>query len=395
MLLFATSSAFSQQPTDSFSFLGNSFDNHWKTGSFIVRGDAFVGSNAINTAMYTDVLFRSSFTPEAKQKFLDGNQVNTNLLAERSGYFEYKISSDKGVYAKYNNINAFKSNKEFSEMLFFGNAAFEDETVSSKNTRFTQATSFSGGVTFKSTKGTKWNLKTAVGVNVLSDYRALNADNLSLYTSTGGAYLDAELQNLSVTENNEDFMGIGLDFNQKIVFTPNDTNSFTFELNNLNFNYLINQTAIYIDTTLRFNGIEYDFINDSSSIAEFFDSSYNSVVNRGRDKKRFTILPTTITLAWNRKLSEKSTLTAQLTAVDFGLYGITTTVGLNHSFSDRLRVHSKLGYGTFTGVVWEESVEYRTKGGYSIFGRLVGINAVALPNASKNYGAGIGLAKQF
>ena len=246
-----------------------------------------------------------------------------------------------------------------------------------------------------SSKGKKWSLKTGVGLNIVTDYRAMNAENLSLYTASGGSYLDAEIENLSITENSDDFMGIGIDFNQKIVYTPNDTNSFSFELRNLNFNYLLNQTAIYVDTSLRFNGVEYDFLNDSSSITEFIDSSYNSVVDRGRDKKRFTLLPTTISLSWNRRLNEKSTLTAQLTAVDLGLYGITTTVGLNHSFSNRLRVHSKLGYGTFTGLVWEEAAEYRTRSGYSFYARIVGLNAIALPNASKNYGFGFGLAKQF
>ncbi|PCJ65921.1 MAG: hypothetical protein COA58_07520 [Bacteroidetes bacterium] len=396
LLLFVARGVCAQGTLDSFSFLGNSFDGDWNKGSFKIEGNAFVGSNVLNTKMYSDVLFRSSFTPEAKQNFLDSKQTKTNLYTERGGYLEYKLDSTKSIYARYSSVNGFSSNKKFSEMLFFGNAAFEGEKVSSINTRYIRTASFSGGIAMNTLKNEKWQAKTAFGVNFVTDYRAFNAKDMSLFTAEGGVYIDAVVSDLSITENSSGLRGLGLDFNQEIRYTISDQNNVSFKVTGLNINYLFNQTAIEIDTSLRFSGVTYDFLNDdSTSLTEYIDSSFNSVIDNGRKSKKWMTLPFAIYLSWDKRLSEKTTLVSTVKAIDLGLYGITGTIGVKHDFGKRLRVLSTLGYGTFTGILWQESAEYRAKNGLHVYVSVAGIDAIAIPKLSTNYGLRFGLAKQF
>ena len=70
------------QSRDSFLFLGNAFDADWNKGSIKLSGDFVAGSNALNTRLFNDVLFRATFTESAKQQFLDGSAIKNNIYAE-------------------------------------------------------------------------------------------------------------------------------------------------------------------------------------------------------------------------------------------------------------------------------------------------------------------------
>ena len=126
LTLLITYSAYGQQ-VDSFAFLGNSFDKNWQPHSIKIIADLSVSSNAINTSMFTDVLMGPKFTPEAKQKFLDGQQQKVNLYSFTSADAEYKLSNTWGIYAKTFAMNGYSGEKQLSELLFFGNAPFMDE----------------------------------------------------------------------------------------------------------------------------------------------------------------------------------------------------------------------------------------------------------------------------
>lgn len=124
------------QHLDSFTFLGNKFDEQWKPGSFKFNGDVTIGSNAINSMMYNDFIFRSGFREESTQEFINNKAKKLNFYSNLSLTGEYKVNEKFGVYATSRQMNAYSGSKDISELFLFGNARYEDQKIVSEQLEY-------------------------------------------------------------------------------------------------------------------------------------------------------------------------------------------------------------------------------------------------------------------
>ena len=340
--LLITYTAYGQQ-ADSFAFLGNSFDKNWRPNSIKITADGSVSSNAINTTMFTDVFIRTEFTPAAKQKFVDGQQQKVNLYSFASVDAEYKLSNTWGVYAKTEKLQA--------KVLF--------------------------------------------GLNALTSHKAVSSAKISLYTAPMGEYIDASVAQFAFSEQTDGTIkGVGVDLGLDLSYAINNKNSIGLALRDLNLTRMLDYTSIELDTSLRFTGIGYDFIRDTNTLQQYVDSNYLPIVENAREKLKWTTLPSRINLTWNHKLSKNSTLVTSLQSVDIGKYGITGTVGLGHEFTNRFKLYSSLGYGNYSGILWQEAVEYRFKR-LNVYASVQGLHAIFVPKIATNYGVSLGITTHF
>lgn len=393
-LLLISCSAYGQQ-VDSFSFLGNGFDQRWEQGSIKIFAEGSVESNSVNATMFSDVLFRPTFTAEAKQSFLDGNQSRVNLYSLANASVEYKLNKKWGVYAKAQSMNGYSGAKRLSELLFFGNAPFLNEVVESENLRFLRYSGYGAGATYRLSNTDKVQAKVLLGLKSLTTYRVASSQELSLYTAPGGEYIDASVASLAISEQGDGSLkGIGVDLGLDLAYELNSNNSLHLNVRDLNVTRLLDYTTIELDTSFRFTGIGYDVVRDTNTLQQYVDSNYIPIVQNARSKLKWTTLPSRINLSWHRKISCRSILITSLQTVDLGKYGIIGTVGLDHEFSDRFRLYSSIGYGNFSGIVWRESAEYRFKK-INVFAGVQSLHAVVVPKLATNYGATIGISTHF
>ena len=182
--LLITCSAYGQQ-ADNFAFLGNSFDKNWQPSSIKITTDISVSSNAINTKMFTDVLVRTEFTPEAKQKFVDGQQQRVNLYAFAKAEAEYKVNKTWGVYANTFTMNGYAGEKQLTELLFFGNAPFIDEQIESKSLHFLSYAGSGFGATYKLNNTDKLQEATLWSQCSYTLHFVINWRDIALYSSYG------------------------------------------------------------------------------------------------------------------------------------------------------------------------------------------------------------------
>ena len=392
--LLITYTAYGQQ-ADSFAFLGNSFDKNWRPNSIKITADGSVSSNAINTTMFTDVFIRTEFTPAAKQKFVDGQQQKVNLYSFASVDAEYKLSNTWGVYAKTFAMNGYSGEKQLTELLFFGNAPFMDKQVESRGLRFLSYAGFGVGATYKLNNTEKLQAKVLFGLNALTSHKAVSSAKISLYTAPMGEYIDASVAQFAFSEQTDGTIkGVGVDLGLDLSYAINNKNSIGLALRDLNLTRMLDYTSIELDTSLRFTGIGYDFIRDTNTLQQYVDSNYLPIVENAREKLKWTTLPSRINLTWNHKLSKKSTLVTSLQSVDIGKYGITGTVGLGHEFTNRFKLYSSLGYGNYSGILWQEAVEYRFKR-LNVYASVQGLHAIFVPKIATNYGVSLGITTHF
>jgi len=392
-LLFSFS-AFGQQ-VDSFSFLGNHFDKSWKQGSVKIIGNTLASSNSINTAMFYDFLVKPTLGQEAKEKFIDGTQKRTNIYSLAELTAEYKINDKWGAYAKAVSVNGYGADKALTELLFFGNAPFVDQTVGGENFRYLSYSGYGTGATYRLGDTDRVQTKLSFGVTALNRYRAISSSNVSLFTASRGEYIDLETRNLAISEQSDgSIKGIGIDLGLDLDYSINEKNAFSIQIEGLNITRMLNHTSLEFDTSLRFTGIGYDLLRDTNTLEQYVDSNYLPVVQNARGTLNWVTLPARVRLQWSHSLSDKNKLIATIQSVDLGKYGVTGTVGLSHKFNERFMLNSTLGYGNYAGIVWRESAEYRLKN-FSIYGAVQGLHALLLPQSATNYGIALGVSKQF
>lgn len=378
-----------------FSFLDNSFDANWKPNSVKIESETHLGSNVLNTQMFSDVLFRTSFTGDSKQRFLDKSSNNTRFYGQIRTKGEYKYSDALGIYIKQNTMTGFNANKDFSEMLFFGNAPFAGQQVETDHLRYLQSSSYTLGASVRHLKSRKWNIKGEYGLSLISALREVSGSNLSAFTSTDGGELDLDINSLSVSEPHSGAEGMGIDLNLYFDYHIDCLNTISASVLDLNFNYLFDKNYVYLDSNIQFEGINYNFIEDSFALDDNLDSTYNSIIDNGRSRKKFVSLPSRLSINWNRYINSNNQLDLTITTVDLGLYGTFANIGWKHYFSDKLGLQSSLGYGDFTGVLWKERVELVVAEKLNVCLATVNLHSLLMPSQVSSYGIDAGISVQF
>ena len=376
---------------DSFTHLGDRFDKQWSAGTFKTEGKTFAGSNSLNVKMFNDILFRTTFSEDAKSKFVNGTQKRNNTLVQSEIKAEFKINGKWGVYTSYGSIDALKMNNDFSKLVFFGNAVYENQNVITENSKYISATTTTIGATRNLVSSDKWQLKAALGVQIASRYREISATKLGVFTAPRGSYLDIEADGLSISESSSGLQGAGLSGNLYGSYAPDANSSLSFSIDNLNILRLNNKTRLDLDSSFRFTGVYLDVLNDSSNFVDRFDSTYNDVVSRSRKEANWLSLPSTISLSYQKRLGKKAIGSVSLSTIGIGAFGVSGNVGLHYTFGPNFVLFSSLGYGNFTGLQWREAAEYRS-GRNSFYLSVVGLQSLAVSKLTNSYGASIGYA---
>lgn len=394
-IILSASAQYSTKSENRFVFLSYGFDELWIPHAIKLDVDANVGSNSLNNGMFNDVLFRSGFVSDGKQKFLESQKERTNLYAQVRAEIEYKINSSIGIYVKNRSFTAYSGGTEFTQLILVGNADFQDQKVSSGNLNFLSASLVSGGITLKSMKDKKVNAKLGIGLNVITKYRQINASIMSLYTANNGEFVEADFNNFSSSVGGKGMNGVGLDINYSIDFKKSEKMTFSFKVADLNANYLFHQYATHLDTTVTFSGYKYQFGNKETSLPEFIDTSYTTFIDRGVKSKKGLSLPSKISVSCVYSVSENSKLVLDFTVIDFGNFGMGGSLALDQNLSKNLKLVSALGYGNFTGLTWREAIELSTANGFNYYLNFMGLQSAFVPLQTHNYSLGLGVAKHF
>jgi hypothetical protein len=382
------------QSRDSFLFLGNAFDADWNKGSAKLSGDFVAGSNAVNTRLFNDVLFRATFTESAKQQFLDGSSIKNNIYAESRASAEYKLTEKWGIRVKFKSLVGFHSDKELSELLLLGNGSFQGAEVKSENVRYIRSSNLVLGATQNLISNEKFQVKLGYGVSFLTGYRSVQAKELSVFTSPVGSYLDVTVDDAELSTLSSGLQGVGVEGDLGIRYMWNRSNTLVFSASDFNLTRLLDNETITFDSTFRFTGLQLNFLSDSTSIENYVDSSYNSTIDRGRSTRKWASLPSRVQVGWQHKLSCRTMLLIEASAIDLGDLGVTGRAGITHEFSNKLKVLTALGYGNFQGIVWNAAAEYRV-GKASFYLSTQSLHALVMPELATNYGASFGVAAQF
>ena len=85
---------------------------------------------------------------KSKSAFLEGTQARTNLYASGTCGIEYYEDSSRYFFVRNNSFQAFSSDKDFSELLFFGNGVFRGQKVTTNGLNYMQANTLSTGLGF-------------------------------------------------------------------------------------------------------------------------------------------------------------------------------------------------------------------------------------------------------
>ena len=389
--LFSSIGGYSQN--SNFSFLNEDKPNANKKG-FKVFGEAMAGSNSLNTQMFTEVLIKPTFTEKSKSAFLEGTQARTNLYASGTCGIEYYEDSSRYFFVRNNSFQAFSSDKDFSELLFFGNGVFRGQKVTTNGLNYMQANTLSTGLGFDIFKSRKLTIKSSIGFSILGNYRQFNARELYLYTDIDGSYLDADFDNVSFIDANSGIQGVGLSTDIRLDYFINKSNTISFVANNINGYYLFDNQEIKVDTSFIFNGVPFDVFDAENSVTDYLDSAFNETINRNTKTKNTAVLPTQIKLKWVHKLSSQSSIVSSFEALSVGKFGMYAQAALLGTHNNNLKTKTSFGYGNFRGFTWSESVECRVKK-YSFYLGVNNIHALFVPTKSTNYGLSVGLFKQL
>ena len=378
-----------------FSFLGNGFDANWKPHSLKVISSATANSNGVNTGMYNDFLFREGFRKEMTDAFKANKSEQLNFYSRAEINFEYKLSKKWGVALNYQNEAAYTSSKQLFDMLLFGNADYQGTNITSDKLSFLRYTKAGFDATYLLSSSEKVVSKLSAGFFGLYNYSQAGSGSLSIFTAPRGEYIDISSSNFFLADRSNDLLqGLGLNLGYDVNYTWNRNNTLSFAAQDVNVTRMFNHSRVYLDTSFRFSGLQYDVFGDTTSLESYVDSNYLSVIRNGRKDIGWITLPSRINLQWTNKLNCRTNLIVGLEAIDLGRFGVSGWFGLDHEFSDKFRLLSTLGYGNFSGVVWSEAAEYRFNR-VSLYTRLQSLHSLIIPENTTNYGASIGISSNF
>tara|TARA_B100001059_G_scaffold66522_1_gene63027 strand:- start:9796 stop:11001 length:1206 start_codon:yes stop_codon:yes gene_type:complete len=382
-----------QAQNDSFVFV-NETDLEFKNKGVKVEGLAFVGSNSLNTKMFTDVLIHPTFSEQGKSAFLDGNQLKTNLFASNKWGLEYQKDSNTYFFIRNKSLLAFSSDKDFSELLFFGNSPFRDKKVSTRGLNYFQANIFSAGYGFDIYRSKNISIKSALGLSTLNNFSQIEASEIQLYTASDGSYLEATFKNTSINEAKSGIQGVGLSADICLDYRVNDLNTISFEADDVNGFYLFDNQETQIDTSFNFNGVSIDIFNAETSVVSYLDSAFTETINRNKTTQNQAFLPIKMKLQWMHKLNPRATLASSVESLSKGKFGTYLETALIYTHNRQLRTRTSIGFGDFRGFTWSESLEYRTIK-YNFYLGLNNLQAIAAPIKTRNYGFSFGLFRHL
>lgn len=394
LFCFNAFSAKAQINDSAFVFLANQFDKQWTINQFKITGEVSAGSNTLNTAMFSDFLFRNSFSDRAKNAFLETSDIQTNLGFGLNAGAEIKLSKKWGIYTANKQQSYFTLGNSLSKLLLFGNARFADKTVTSENAEILQASTAEIGLTHNTYNTEKWQIKTSLGISSLYNYAYYSADLVELYTAVDGSYLDFKTQNAVWVDKRISKTGLGINAGFDVSYSPSVNHNIVLRVCDITIFNVPNGSQYTLDTAFRFEGINYVFDNDNDELQLTADSAFDGVLNSSKVSKIFLTLPSSVALRWSFAIDEKNQVGFSGQTTGIGKFG--TLVGVNHdyTFSNKLRLRSGINFGDFIGLQWNQAVEWKIKK-TNVYLTGIGLNALVVPLQSHSYGFTAGISKLF
>ena len=166
------------------------------------------------------------------------------------------------------------------------------------------------------------------------------------------------------------------------------------KLSDLNVYFTPNNTENSIDSSFRFEGIDYVFDSENSNVRFSADSAFNDIINRSGENKKVVFLPNTISVEWVYELNKSNKLGLYAQTVGFGRFGNYVGASYYTDVKENIRLKNTVGIGDFTGFQWNEAVELRLNS-TNIFVSAIGLNSLLVPSYSHSYGIALGATKLF
>ncbi len=385
-----------QNDSVSFTFLNQDFQENGKSGSYQLKSDFNISSNSINMEMFADYLFKTSFSEQAKDKFLEKQTAKTNVLQNWSSKINYKLTDSLVLYLKHGTFVGYTSSKELTELLLFGNYNKKGEEVQANGFNWNRNTSFSVGINQKLKSWNKVKLFAGYGLLALTNYSQIRSKELSLFTEETGDYLDVDVNNLEYVQNQEGniLRGVGIDLNATVKYYPNQINEFILAVKNINPTYLFIGDVLKFDSSLRFEGYNVNVL-DLNDLESEIDSTFDNVIARAQEKNHFAFLPSNINLTWNKRLKAGDRLLTRLVLNGLGRYGASLGLGYTALTKKGFAINSELEFGTFSNLQWNESIEYASPNGFNLYVSLRGINGLLMQQNSYSSGAVFGFSRRL
>jgi hypothetical protein len=229
---------------------------------------------------------------------------------------------------------------------------------------------------------------------VASDITYIRAKNVSIFTEANGEYVDAELNDFRVKQNDDAIDGFGLDLGFEVSKAVNNMHFF-FELENFNPTVLSNGEEFSMDTSFRFSGIVFDINNlDSNGFSSRINDEYNGIYSRNTESKQFVLLPYTVNAGITMELNNHSSLTAKGVLVSLGEYGWSGELIYQNRLNDHWGIRSTAGYGNFSGLYLSQGAE-AVFNQTNVFVEAMGLSSLAAPLQTGFLGLRLGLSKSF
>jgi len=348
----------------------NPFSSNWNTDSTKNRFEIDAGfdgnSNGISQQFVWNILFGSDFDQKTKDKMRgimraqNGYEDNQTAGVRYKHYFK-KFDGYFTAGYHFRTMRAAFFNKEVFEVLFYGNAMFEDQTVDITRTYFQNLiySQFSLGFQKNIRQG---NSTFSFGVNA-AFLHGLNSQNLffnqgSIYTAPDGEYLDIEYemkynQARFGTKREREKADIGITGDAQLSYQYKDKVKFVFSIVDFGvINWRTQPQNLVGKDSIRFKGIEFADITTLAN-GSFNNIKIDSVLGDLLPEKRSdlyqTFIPFTLSFvgsvnAWKDKLIVSAGVQYK-PLFRYYAYGF---VKINYFVQPTLPVSLTMGYGGYT-----------------------------------------------
>ena len=359
-------------------------------------GIGVLGSNSINSRMFSDLLFSSGFNDKAKSTYLENSADKVRVQARGLSVLTLGLG-DKWVntiYANYNQQAFYSSSSDFGKLALFGNKPYENQLVESNGLNAWNSTSYSVGVGKTVWLNNTSKLQVNAGVNLVRDIAFIRADNIGFFTAPNGESLDINLKQFEGKLNSIGFDGFGLDLGF-ILFKETSKIRWKLEVDNVS-PFVYNQGEVFgIDTAFNFDGFTFDIGSlDSNGFSSYINDRYDDIYSRNTSELTVGLLPWDLSLEATYLLSEKSSIGVNLSTVSLGTYGWNSDLVYQNQLNNSWGIKSTVGYGNYSGLYFSQGVEAAINK-TNIYAELIGLSGVAAPLNTSLIGMQLGLYRQY
>ena len=303
----------------------NDFFSYKYRNNINVYGDFYSNSTSITNSFANALIFKEFIEDELKDgvsKNIKGNErIGAELNAGVSFARRMQDSSLFLIKYKYNNLYSAKYPGDLFELVFRGNAFFEEKkaNLAELNFKHLTYTQLQAGYikAFNSGKNMLY-FGGLISINHGSNFIDFNIERGSLYTAADGEYVDYDLKMdgyFSDTSKFNEFSFNGIGASADLFFNYAGAYNIKVEVQDIGFISWNDETArITSDTAFRFEGIEINsIVNAADPFEELNSDSLFSIFGiEYTEGSKSIMLPLTLKVSVSRMLNSSFMVTTGL-----------------------------------------------------------------------------------